>query len=255
MNKIKEIINNQFEAVFLDEIESANLMNRRDSKYVLNTSQLNTFLVQMSEYYNVLEIENKRIFRYESHYFDTADLTLFKMHLNGKLNRYKIRQRNYIDTQTGFFEVKFKNNHGSTIKKRYLNDSVFKQKLEKTDEIFLEKNSNLQPNNNNFQYSLTTDYQRITLINKNKTERITIDLNLIFRNNNTAKYFSDMAIIEIKQQKNSQSIAKTILKNLKIRKGGISKYCIGVILLNKNIKYNRLKPKFDKIYKPFQLVS
>ena len=40
------------------------------------------------------------------------------MHQNKKLNRYKIRQREYLISDISFFEIKFKSNKGRTIKKR-----------------------------------------------------------------------------------------------------------------------------------------
>ena len=43
---------------------------------------------------------------------------MFHNHHNGKLNRYKIRFRDYINTKNSFLEVKFKTNKGETIKSR-----------------------------------------------------------------------------------------------------------------------------------------
>ena len=45
-------------------------------------------------------------------------MTLYHDHHNGKLNRYKVRRRRYIDTDTEFLEVKLKNNKKRTIKSR-----------------------------------------------------------------------------------------------------------------------------------------
>lgn len=255
MDKIEEIITNQYSPIGLNELGTASLMNRKDSKFVLNLSQLELFLSDLAQFYNILEIENKRIFNYESHYYDTTDLALYKMHLNGKLNRYKIRQRNYLDNKMSFFEVKYKTNHGRTIKSRFQKNNLFSTNLENDDLSFLEQNTNLNIIKNEFTYCLTADYKRITLVNIDKTERVTIDLGLGFKNHNLSKSFVDMAIIEVKQFSLSRGVAKEQLKKLKIKPGGISKYCIGVILLNNKIKYNRLKPKFNRIYKPFKLVS
>lgn len=255
MDKIEEIITSQYSPISLNELGTASLMNRKDSKFVLDLSQLEIFLSELAEFYNILEIENKRIFTYESHYYDTPDLALYKMHLNGKLNRYKIRQRNYLDNQLSFFEVKYKTNHGRTIKSRFQKTSLFSSNLETDDLTFLEQNTSLNVLKNEFTYCLTADYKRITLVNKDKTERVTIDLNLGFKNKTLSKSFVDMAIIEVKQFSLSRGVAKEQLKKLKVKAGGISKYCIGVILLNNQIKFNRLRPKFNRIYKPFKLVT
>ena len=56
--------------------------------------------------YQILEIENKRLCNYEMLYYDTADLQLYNNHLKNRANRYKIRSRNYVDSDLRFFEIK-----------------------------------------------------------------------------------------------------------------------------------------------------
>ena len=69
-------------------------------------------------YYKVLTISGLRQGRYETRYFDTADYEMYTKHHNGKLNRYKVRFRTYVDSEMNFFEVKFKTNTGRTRKSR-----------------------------------------------------------------------------------------------------------------------------------------
>ena len=45
-------------------------------------------------FFTKLEIDGKRLFNYQTEYFDNENKILFKNHQNGKLNRYKIRFRN-----------------------------------------------------------------------------------------------------------------------------------------------------------------
>ena len=59
-------------------------------------------LENISSEYFCLEIEGKRSFTYQTEYFDTIDNLLFKNHQNGKLNRYKIRFRDYIESKNIF---------------------------------------------------------------------------------------------------------------------------------------------------------
>ena len=49
-----------------------------------------------------------------------------------------------------------------------------------------------------------TNFNRITLVNKSFTERVTIDCNLSFIDDNKQINFDKVAIIEIKQSKSSQ---------------------------------------------------
>ncbi len=110
IDQIKTIVNS-FEEISLGEIEKvAALLDRIDLKFTINISELPEILEFVKPYYSALCIEDKRIMQYKSLYFDTADFNLYKIHHNGKLNRYKVRIREYSDTNTVFFETKFKNN-------------------------------------------------------------------------------------------------------------------------------------------------
>ena len=51
-------------------------------------------------------------------YFDTDDYEMYRMHHAGRTVREKIRVRTYLDSLDTFLEVKNKNNHGRTKKKR-----------------------------------------------------------------------------------------------------------------------------------------
>jgi hypothetical protein len=253
MANLENLLSNNFTSIQLSELESASLMDRKDKKYVVNLALVKELLVELSSEYSILEINSKRIFRYLSTYFDTKDLHLFKMHHTGKLNRYKVRFRNYLDSKSTYFEIKLKDNHGRTLKSRILSECAAIPNLNSEEISYLENNTPLIAND--LQEILTVEYDRITLINSDKTERITIDLNLSFKNGNSVENFEEMAIVEIKHLKTTNSLANNFLKKSKIRSGGISKYCIGVILFFENVSHNRFRHKFNKLYKPYKLVS
>lgn len=92
---------------------------------------------------------------------------------------------------------------------------------------------------------LTNNFQRITLVSKTFDERITIDFNLSFQkaNGNGMLEAPDLSIIEIKQNKRSYSSLGIILRDLRIKQVGISKYCLGVSQLFSEVKKNRYKQK------------
>ena len=52
---------NDFEAVSLQQLDGVKLMNRVDQKFILHQRELNSLLLEIQEYYNVLEINEKRI--------------------------------------------------------------------------------------------------------------------------------------------------------------------------------------------------
>ena len=143
IDQIKTIVNS-FEEISLGEIEKvAALLDRIDLKFTINISELPEILEFVKPYYSALCIEDKRIMQYKSLYFDTADFNLYKIHHNGKLNRYKVRIREYSDTNNVFFETKFKNNKGRTIKKRFVKHNEFE--LEEKESKFVREMTNIDP--------------------------------------------------------------------------------------------------------------
>jgi len=109
---------NAFACHSLDDQSSAALMDRVDTKFVFPMRSLLEFLVELRDDYTILEQNHRRIFAYETTYFDTPERLFYHSHHNGKLNRNKVRFRHYQDSNTGFMEVKLKTNKDRAIKKR-----------------------------------------------------------------------------------------------------------------------------------------
>ncbi len=109
----------KFDKVSLEDLKGVSLMKSVDQKFILPKGRLDQLLDSISNhYYSMLEIDNKSNMHYQTAYFDTSKDDMYKAHHNGKLNRFKIRYQNYSDTDTGFLELKFKNNKGRTTKSR-----------------------------------------------------------------------------------------------------------------------------------------
>lgn len=187
-----------FEGYGLNDLNNANLMNRVDSKFMLPLSFLPELLTHIQGQYRVLDIQGKRLFSYYNQYFDTPELDLYKAHHNGKLNRYKVRQRRYVDTATEYLEVKLKNNQSRTVKTRI--------KLEKNNQHANTTAFIKEQMQNNFAHLNVTQqsgYNRIALANEEKAERLTLDFNLWY---NTPKGDNKITlpgffIAELKQSK------------------------------------------------------
>ena len=97
-----------FEPITLKEMDSVKLMNRKDTKFIFNEKMLPALLKDLTKNYKILEISKKRESQYKTMYFDTEDFKFYTQHHNGKLNRHKVRYRQYIDVDLTFLEVKFK---------------------------------------------------------------------------------------------------------------------------------------------------
>ena len=95
----------------------AELQVRVDRKYLVD---LGTFveLVGRLDGFAVLDIDGRRSFDYESAYFDSPDLLLYRQHLQGRRRRYKVRTRAYLDSGECAFEVKLKGGRSETVKAR-----------------------------------------------------------------------------------------------------------------------------------------
>ena len=237
--------------ISLEEMNSVKLMNRTDTKYLLNRRILDALADHWSSLFYVQEISGSRIAHYRTLYFDTPDALTYTVHHNQHLRRQKIRQREYVDTGTVFCEVKNKVNTGRTKKKRMeipaaewgnlYNLPEMKQFL--MEKVWLTQEP-LTPR-------LQNRFSRITLVNKAKTERITIDSGICFRNmlNKKEAEVPELVIVEVKQDGNQPSDFKRILQEARVQQKGLSKYCLGMLLTDEHIKYNRFKDKIRYVSK------
>jgi hypothetical protein len=243
--------------ITLDEMSHIRLMDRIDTKYVAHLSLLPRILDLMEGKFKVQIIDDNRIANYATQYFDTEALDFFTMHQNGKLNRQKIRIRSYMDSNLSFLEIKNKNNKGRTSKKRIATsvshvDSV--DNMNDGEKVFLNSNSLFETRL--LTPVLENNFQRMTFVNKNESERITVDLNLSFKNYLTgdSRMLDDLVVLELKQDGWQRSDFAAILQQLRIMRSSFSKYCMGTVLTNSDVKYNRFKRKIRFINK-FQNLS
>lgn len=238
-----------FKGISLTDMEAVKLLNRIDSKYIFHESELPAILKEIEPYYNILEINRNRQHRYESLYFDTPDYQLYYQHHNGKPNRMKVRFRRYTDTGLTFFEVKNKTGNSRTIKYREERSCV-NDTLQATD-YMLCKRLAIAPEQ--LQHQLWIYFDRITLVSKDFSERLTFDLNLAFRKAGSSSAYQKLVIAEVKQDKNS--VISPIVQSLRCRyisSSNFSKYSVGIATLG-NVKSNSFKPlllKLNKILKP-----
>jgi hypothetical protein len=233
-----------FEPITLKEMDSVKLMNRTDTKYIFNIKYFAAIMNEIRDKYRILEVEGKRLSRYETLYYDTQQFELYQQHHKGKLNRYKIRHRTYVESDLGFLEVKFKNNKGRTIKTR-INQREVPYTWQNECEDFLHKSIPYQPSA--LVPVMWVNYSRNTLVNKNSAERLTIDLNLEFVKNEVTRKFERLVIAEVKQDKKKASPFIEVMKKYHIREGSISKYCMGIAFTCDNVKKNNFKSKLKTI--------
>ncbi len=237
-----------FDVITLEEMSGIRLMNRIDTKYLINVNQLPLLLDMAKSDYYVQEIGALRKAFYRTLYYDTPTATMFVVHQNGKLNRQKIRVREYVESDLMFLEVKKKNNKGRTSKKRItVHDEDVLQNQEAIE--FLNERSAFKMNE--IAFRLRNSFYRITLVNKGKSERLTIDFDINFKNcvSGNENTISKLCIVEVKQDGNIHSPFKDYLRALRIKQRSVSKYCLGMALTDSTLKANRFKEKIRYIEK------
>ena len=236
-----------FAPISLEQMSGVKLMNRTDTKFVTTTERLRLLLQMARNDYYVQEIDGIRNLEYDTTYFDTTAFDMYNQHQWNHTNRQKIRFRTYCISGLQFMEVKTKNNHGRTKKKRIKVTDM--DVMEPTKHDFLD--NHLRYKAEKLQPTLNNHFSRVTLVNKAKTERLTIDSGLHFNNmvSGIEKDMGNLVIVELKRDGQVYSPVLEMLRQLHIHPHGFSKYCMGSALTNPELSVNRFKRKLIEINK------
>jgi hypothetical protein len=242
-----DTILNQFETISLEEVNRASLMRRKDNKYLFSYRFLGDILRMVKNDYRVLEIEGLRSQYYRTLYFDTNNREMYHKHHRGAANRHKVRIRRYGTGTIHYLEVKRKDAKGITSKKRVQTSGMDHADLMK-EEKFLVSYSPYE--SCNIGSALENDFNRITLVKRDQTERVTLDYGLRFRSkeNGAELELPGVAIAEIKYENHlSGSSLHAAMRALHIHTNRFSKYAIGMALLHPGLKQNRFKRRVRKV--------
>jgi hypothetical protein len=244
-------LESRFEPIDLPSVNGkAAMLERLDNKYVVNAPVLEAAVPDLARSFDILEIDGRRAFTYETCYFDDPALRSYFDHHQGRRRRAKVRMRRYIEAGLCFVEVKLKDKRGSTVKKRMkcppetfgrLDDAALAHVRDSYRELY----------DSEFPYDLvrTLDmrYVRMTLAAKDGGERMTIDNDLCFQSEGRSRTLGDdLFIIETKSS-NGNGIADRILRKLhRHPTKHCSKYCAGIALTREGTKHNKFRPVLEK---------
>lgn len=228
----------RFDPISLEEMDGVKLQDRMDTKYVFAGPQLATVLERMLPSYRLLEIEGVRGSRYRSLYFDTPDLLNYRDHHNRKTFRNKVRFREYLGSGLAYLEVKRKTGRGRTDKARMRVDAI-PQQLSEEHRRFIAKaigeDRHLEP-------VLWNHFTRYTFVHRDLTERLTMDVGLRFSDPKEEQELGDIVVAELKQSRiDRRSPFARIMRSEGIRPAGMSKYCIGMLMMSRPVKHNAFK--------------
>lgn len=233
--------------ISLSKMKNVALQNRTDTKYVLPVTTLQQIMAQLANDYSTLVVNGRRLSDYRTLYFDTAEFDLYHRHHAGALDRYKVRAREYVESDLAFLEVKHKINKGRTIKKR-MQTPELAFTIDGETAVFLQ---NTYPHNAaELEPKLWVEYSRITLASLRHKERVTIDINLHYTWEGNTIGLPHIAIVEVKQEgipRHSDIVHQ--LRQHHIHKTGFSKYCVGISMIYPELKHNNFKSKLRLVEK------
>ncbi len=226
---------------------TASLLTRKDRKYLVPIS-VARLLVAQGEL-QVLEIEGRHSFRYESVYFDTPDRISYLAAAHKRRRRFKVRTRSYLDSGLCSLEVKTRERRGLTEKHRLPYTVAQRSTLSGEALDFIDGFETIAPVSRQLEPVLTTRYERTTLLEPGSRSRITIDTNLqCERPDGSSVSLPEIAVVETKTSGPPCAIDHVLWK-LHRRPTKISKYCTGLAALTPGLpanKWNRvLRTYFD----------
>ena len=249
-----EPIINQFQPITLEEMSAIKLMNRTDTKFVTSVPVLARLLELARAEYRAQQTAGTRLSPYRTLYFDTPECDMYIAHQNGHLNRQKVRVRSYVSSGLHFLEVKTKDNHKRTHKKRVtlsVDDQQAWPALVQASQGDISDflTQRLRYDHTTLVPTLENEFSRITLVNRACTERLTIDTGLQFVNRVTRcrREMTGLVIIELKRDGLQPSPILDLLRQLRIKPHGFSKYCMGMAFTDPRLKQNRFKERMRSV--------
>lgn len=235
----------RFDPISLESLGGATLLEREDSRFMLPSGLVPPLLERLAGRYRILEVGGSRAGGYLTRYFDTPDLAFYRAHHAGRRPRFKVRIRAYRGSDPAYLEVKRKTNRNRTIKTRV--PLAWEEGTpERVRREALLRGVGALPSAT-LESSLFAEFTRFTLVGAGAPERVTVDLDLGFARDGRTLELPGLAIVEIKQDRHGRAFAREALRELGVREGSLSKYCLGIASLEPGAKRNRFLPALRRV--------
>lgn len=219
------------EPISLAEVtEEADLQTRVDKKYLVPLTLVTELVREFAQHMLVLDIDGQRVFGYESVYFDTADLQLFRDHAQNRRIRHKVRTRHYTDSGLAMLEVKAKGRRGETVKHRRHWQVDDLMDIRTGGHHFVGSHLAGRPRVDELQPVLRSTYRRMTLVHASGGLRVTCDSELAFEGPNGWVTMPPGRVLVETKSSNGRSSADQYLRRCGEQDIAVSKYCAGVAL-------------------------
>lgn len=237
----------QLRPVGLDELTAtADLQTRRDRKYLVPRAIVGDLIAGVAPGARVLVIDGIHSFRYESVYFDTADLASYIAAARRRPNRFKVRTRAYLDSGDCLLEVKTRDSRGRNVKHRHPYATEHRGELTDGGRSFVAGIDQATAVVDQLRPTLTTTYRRTTLALGDMTARVTIDRDLTWHGAGQRVEIEDLALVETKTAGPPCAFDRELWR-WHHRPMTISKYCTGLAALHPALpanKWNRVLRRY-----------
>lgn len=241
-------------AIDLDAlVQAASLQDRFDRKYLVPeqvVARLGEALTAAPVAAAVLADGEQRWFGYRSHYFDTRTLASYRMAAHRRPQRYKVRTRSYLDSQSHFLEVKVRDRRGRTVKTRtpWTPDPHWQHPLDAEGTRFVGEvlGRRLDPRAP-LRGQLRTDYSRMTVLLADEGARATLDLGLTATDavGRSVRY-AGLAVVETKTSGRPCTVDR-LLWSLGHRPIRMSKYATSLAAVRPDLPANRWQPALRRL--------
>ena len=238
----------------LNELNAlAELQTRVDRKYFVPAELFQRLVTELADELQVLDMDGRRSFGYESVYFDTPALSTYRAHLQRRRQRFKARTRTYTDSGLCMFEVKLTGARGETVKQRVPHPAEHRAEL--TDEALAHLGSTLcqayhQDLPAGMRPTLVTTYRRTTFVSRTGEVRLTCDVGLVCRDDEHEVHDTGTHVLVESKSSGRGSAPDRILRELGVRPASVSKYCVGVAALHPELPSNPWHQTLRRYFEP-----
>jgi hypothetical protein len=231
----------------------AELQTRVDRKYFVPAELFHQLIARLADEMQVLEIDGRRTFGYESFYFDTPQLSTYRAHLQRRRQRFKARTRTYTDTGLCMFEVKLTGARGETVKQRVPHPQELRAEL--TDDALNHLGSTLRDAYHQdlpagLRPTLVTSYRRTTFVSRTGEARLTCDVGLICGDVEHEVRDTGTHVLVESKSAGRGSAPDRILRELGVRPAKVSKYCVAVAALHPELPSNPWHQTLQRYFEP-----
>ena len=238
----------------LDELLGlAELQTRVDRKYFVPAALFRQLIAELGAELQVLEIDGRRTFGYESVYFDTPQLSAYRAHLQRRRQRFKARTRTYTDSGLTMFEVKLAGARGETVKERVPHPTEHRAELTEqalahlADTLCAAYHQDLPAD---LRPTLVTTYRRTTFVSRTGDARLTCDVGLVCRDGEHEVRDTGTHVLVESKSSAGGGAADRILRDLGVRPATVSKYAVGVAALHPELPSNPWHQTLRRYFQP-----